>query len=61
MMDKRPELYPIQDPEAPVKRAILHLKGIRSAVPATPHPVGRPWPRQVDLRDYLRRRKTLEF
>jgi hypothetical protein len=58
-MDKRPELYQIEEPQPPLKREILHLSGIRSAGPATPRPVGRPWPRQVDLRDYLRRKKKL--
>jgi hypothetical protein len=58
VMDKPSELYKIQEPETPVKRKILHLTGIRSHGPAKPRPVGRPWPRQVDWRGFLRRAKT---
>ena len=58
-MDKRSELYQIQEPEAPVKRAILHLTGIRSHGPASPHPVGPPWPRQVAWREHLRRKQKI--
>ena len=57
VMDKRSELYQIEEPEAPVKREVLHLTGIRSHGPATPRPVGRPWPRQVAWRDFLRHTK----
>ena len=56
MTDKRPELYQIQEPEAPVKREVLHITGIRSHGPAEGRPVGPPWPRQVDWREYLRRK-----
>jgi len=60
MTDKRPELYQIEEPEAPpVKRAILHLTGIRSHGPADPRPVERPWPRQVPWRDALHRAKKI--
>jgi hypothetical protein len=55
--DKRPELVQIQEPEAPVKREVLHISGIRSAGPATPRPVGRPWPRHISWREHLRRAK----
>jgi hypothetical protein len=58
MMDKRPELYVIQEPEPPVERKVIHLAGIRSHGPASPRPVGRPWPRQVAWRDFLRRAKN---
>jgi len=57
VMDKPSELYQIQEPEAPAKREILHLTGIRSHGPATPRAVSRPWPRQVASRDALRRAK----
>jgi hypothetical protein len=53
VMDKRPELYVIREPET-VARKVLHLPGIRSHGPATPRPLGRPWPRQVAWRDRLR-------
>ena len=56
--DKRPELVQIQEPEAPVKREVLHISGIRSAGPATPRPVGRPWPRHISWREYQRRAKA---
>ena len=56
-MDKRSELYQIEEPEAPVKREVLHLTGIRSHGPATSRPVGRPWPRQVAWRGFLRHTK----
>ena len=56
MTDKRPELYQIQEPEAPVKREVLHITGIRSHGPVELRPVGRPWPRQVDWRAFLRRK-----
>jgi hypothetical protein len=59
MMDKPSELYQIQEPEAPAKREILHLTGIRSHGPATPRAVGRPWPRQVAWREALRRAKSI--
>jgi len=60
VMEKRPELYVIREPEAPEARKILHLSGgIRSHGPATPRPVGRPWPRQVAWRDALRRTKKI--
>jgi len=61
-MDKRPELYAIQEPETaatPMSRAVLHLSGIRSHGPATPRPVGRPWPTQVDWSTFLRRAKKI--
>ena len=57
VMDKRSELYQIQEPEAPVKREVLHIRGIRSHGPAVARRVGRPWPRQVDWRGFLRRGK----
>ena len=57
VMDKPSELYQIQEPEPPVKREVLHLRGIRSHGPAVARPVGRPWPRQVDWRGFLRRGK----
>jgi hypothetical protein len=53
-MEKRPELYAIQEPETPVEREVLHLSGIRSHGPAEMRPVGPPWPRQVDWRAFLR-------
>ena len=59
MMDKPSELYQIQEPGAPAKRAILHL-GIRPRSPAEARPVERPWPRQVVRRGYLRRTKRTE-
>jgi hypothetical protein len=59
MTDKPSELYQIQEPEAPAKREILHLTGIRSHGPATPRAVGRPWPRQVAWREALRRAKSI--
>lgn len=58
-MNKHPDLYVIEEPETPVKREVLHLSGIRSHGPAVALPVGRPWPRQVDLREYLRRKKAI--
>jgi hypothetical protein len=54
-MEKRPELYAIQEPETPVKREVLHLSGIRSHGPASPRPVGPPWPKQVAWRERLRK------
>jgi len=51
---KRPELYVIREPEAPVERKVLHFTGIRSHGPADPRPVGRPWPRQIAWRERLR-------
>jgi len=57
MTDKRPELYQIQEPEAPVKREVLHITGIRSHGPVELRPVGRPWPRHISWREYLRRAK----
>ena len=56
-MDKRLQLYQIEEPSAPVKREVLHLSGIRSHGPAEVRPVGRPWPRQVNWRGFLRRAK----
>jgi hypothetical protein len=58
-MDKRSELYQIQEPEAPAKRAILHLTGSRSRGPASPRPVGPPWPPQVTGRERLRRKQKI--
>ena len=55
-MDKPSELYQIQEPEAPVKREVLHLRGIRSHGPAESHFVGPPWPPQVAWRDVPRRK-----
>jgi hypothetical protein len=57
-MDKRSELYVIEEPEAPVKREVLHLSGIRSHGPAKARPVGRPWPRHIAWREYLRRARN---
>ena len=56
-MDKPSELYQIQEPEAPAKREILHLTGIRSDGTTTPRAGSRPWPRQVASRYVLRRPK----
>jgi len=56
VMDKPSELYQIQEPEAPVKREVLHLRGIRSHGPAESHFVGPPWPPQVAWRDVPRRK-----
>jgi len=55
-MDKRPELYQIEEPA--VKREVLHVSGTRSHDPATPRPVGRPWPRHISYREYQRRAKA---
>jgi hypothetical protein len=55
-MDKRPQLYAIQEPEA-VERKVIHLSGIRSHGPAEARDVARPWPRQHAWRDALRRMK----
>ena len=44
-------LYTIQEPAAPAKRRTLHLKLICLHQPASPRPIGRPWPRQVAWRD----------
>jgi hypothetical protein len=57
VMEKRSELYVIQEPETPVKCEVLHISGIRSHGPASPRPVGRPWPRHIAWREYLRRAK----
>jgi hypothetical protein len=57
-MEKRPELYVIREPETPVERKVLQFRGIRSHGPASPRPVGRPWPRQVAWRESLRRAKN---
>jgi len=57
-MDKRPELYQIEEPEAAVKREVLHASGMRSHGPAEVRRVGRPWPRQVNWRGFLRRTKA---
>jgi hypothetical protein len=46
VMDMRPELYIIREPET-VERKVLHLSGVRSHGAASPRPLGRPWPRQV--------------
>jgi hypothetical protein len=59
VMDKRSELYQIEEPEAPVKREVLHLTGIRSHGPASPRPVGPPWPPQVAWRERLRRKQKI--
>jgi hypothetical protein len=56
-MEKRPELYTIQEPETPVEHKVIHLSGIRSHGPADARPVGRPWPRQIAWRESLRRAK----
>ena len=56
-MDKRPDLYVIREPET-VERKVLHLRGIRSHGPASPRPLGRPWPRQVAWRERLRHAKS---
>ena len=61
VMNKHPDLYVIEEPETPVKREVLHLSGIRSHGPAEPRPVGRPWPQQLDWREYLRRAKKTEL
>jgi len=53
-MNKPPELYTIQEPEAAAKRNTLHLKLICSHEPAVARPVGRPWPRQHAWRDRVR-------
>jgi hypothetical protein len=59
MIDKPSELYQIQEPEAPAKREILHVTGIRPQGLATPRALGRPWPRQVARRDARRRAKKI--
>ena len=59
VMDKPSELYQIQEPEAPVKRAVLHLTGIQSHGPASLRPVGPPWPPQVAWREHLHRAKKI--
>lgn len=58
MKDKRFELYQIEEPEAPVKREVLHVSGARSPGAAVVRRVGRPWPRQVAGRGFLRRTKS---
>ena len=54
--EQPPELYVIQEPEAPAKDTTLHLSGgIRSAAPVTNfRPLGRPWPRQHAWRERVR-------
>jgi len=57
-MEKRSELYTIQEPEPPVEREILCLTGTYSLGPAKTRPVvGPPWPQHVAWRDFLRRTK----
>jgi hypothetical protein len=59
MTDKPSELYQIQEPEAPVKREVLHLTGIQSHGPASLRAVGPPWPPQVAWREHLHRAKKI--
>jgi hypothetical protein len=56
-MNKRPQLYVIQEPET-VERKVLHLSGgIRVHGPAEARDVAKPWPRQHAWRDAVRRIK----
>ena len=57
-MDKRPQLYVIQEPE-PVERKVIHLSGIRSHGPAEARVMAKPWPRQHAWRDAVRRIKKI--
>ena len=59
-MDKPSEMYQIQEPEGPAKRATLHLAVNRPRGRAETSRIGRPWPRQVAWRGYLRRPKKIE-
>jgi hypothetical protein len=58
MIDKRAGLYQIEEPEAPAKREVLHISGIRSHGAAEMRRVERPWPRQLNWRGFLRRKKS---
>jgi len=51
LMEKRPELYVIEEPEAPAPSNVLEFRTLRSHGPATLRPVGPPWPRQVVWHD----------
>jgi hypothetical protein len=55
VMDKRPELYVIREPET-VERKVLYLSSFRGVAEA--RALGRPWPRHVAWRDRLRQTKT---
>jgi hypothetical protein len=57
MIAKPSELYQIQEPEASAKRETLHLTGDRPRGIAVARRIGRPWPRQLASRGYLRRAK----
>jgi len=49
-----PELYVIQEPEAPAPRNVIHISGIRSHGAADVRRVERPWPRQRSFREMMR-------
>ena len=51
-------LYAIQEPAAPARRKTLHIRLLCLHEPATPRPVARPWPRQVEWRDALRGQRS---
>jgi len=56
MTPKPPDLYLIEEPEAPASN-VIHISGIRSHVGAVdPSPVvAPPWPRERSWRDLMRR------
>jgi hypothetical protein len=58
-MMERPGLYSIQEPEkTPAEGNVFQINAIRSyfhGLTTLPRPLGPPWPRQTDWREYLRK------
>ena len=57
MIYQRTKLYAIQEPVMPAESNVFQINAVRSYFHglATPSPLGPPWPRQPDWREYLRK------
>ena len=60
VMERPTGLYALQEPESPADGNVFQINAIRSyfhGLATPPRPLGPPWPRQTDWREYLRKIK----